>query len=117
MDHTLKLESVTAAVERAVTEEQWWETLVKARSTLDLVALRWSGAAGMRESAAPGRIAAWSFRIPVTPTDTIEIEGAFSSPAQSFDLIGFAAMVDRTFPSKRSSELRPAADKVAAVLP
>ena len=117
MDHTLKLESLTATVERAVTEDQWWEALVKALTTLDLVALRWSGAAGMRESATTGRISDWSFRIPVTSTDTIEIEGGFSSPAQSFDLIGFAAMVNRTFPSKRSSELRPAADKVAAVLP
>lgn len=113
----LKLESVTAATAGAVTNDQWWEALCKARTNLDLVALRWSGPAGVRESVAPERIADWSLRIPLTATDTVEIEGCFPTAAQSFDLISFAAMLQRTFPSKRPSQPSQAADKVAALLP
>jgi UDP-GlcNAc:undecaprenyl-phosphate GlcNAc-1-phosphate transferase len=117
MDSRLKVEALTTALEQAATDDQWWEALVKARTTLDLVVLRWSGDEGIRESITPGRVSAWSLRIPVSSTDAIEIEGGFPSGGQPFDLISFAAMVNRTFRLERPSHRSPQAGKVAAALP
>ena len=113
----LKMESLTTALERTATDGQWWEELIRGVSALDLVAIRWISASGTRESVLRQGAARWSLRIPLTPVDAIEIEGGFTSRAHAFDLVGFAQMANRTFPSGRSAATVPEPERLAALLP
>ena len=113
----LKMESLTTALERTATDGQWWEELIRGVSALDLVAIRWISASGTRESVLRQGAARWSLRIPMTPVDAIEIEGGFTSRAHALDLVGFAQMANRTFPSGRSAATVPEPERLAALLP
>jgi len=110
----LQMESLAAALERASTEDAWWEALVQGLSEVELVAIRWRGPTGTREKSFADAPAAWSFRVPVTARDAIELEGA-GGGAAAFDLVAFAHTAGRTFPANCSGE--HAAEKVAPALP
>jgi len=113
----LKVESVAAALEGASTEQEWWDALIQSTASLELAAVRWTGPHGRRESANPGGESAWSFSLPLSETDTIEMEGGFSASPGSLDLVGLGEAVQRTFRTKLSI-WRPAhAGRVSPVLP
>jgi UDP-GlcNAc:undecaprenyl-phosphate/decaprenyl-phosphate GlcNAc-1-phosphate transferase len=118
MNVRLKIESVASALERATTSDQWWDTLVQALAPLDLVAMRWQSSTGIRERRNSTAQSAWSFRVPLTGADCIEFEGVFLPGSQSFDLIGFAEILTRTFPPNRAvCHPAAAAQSVVAALP
>jgi UDP-GlcNAc:undecaprenyl-phosphate/decaprenyl-phosphate GlcNAc-1-phosphate transferase len=123
MNVRLKIESVASSLERAATSDQWWDTLVQSLGPLGLIAIRWTSAAGVREqrrgTPAPS---AWSFRVPLAASDSIEFEGGFAPDGAlagpAFDLIGFAEILNRTFPPNRAVCAPGAtAESVAAALP
>jgi hypothetical protein len=113
----LKVESVAAALERAATEQEWWDALIQSTSSLGLAAVRWTGPHGQREIREPGGESAWSFSLPLSDRDVIELEGGFASSAGSLDLVGFGEAVRRTFHAKLPNWRPAAAGKVSPVLP
>jgi len=66
---------------------------------LDLVATRWIRPGGVQEQRRSSAVPAWSFRVPLTHTDALEIEGGFES-AGGFDFVGFARIASRTYPAE-----------------
>jgi UDP-GlcNAc:undecaprenyl-phosphate/decaprenyl-phosphate GlcNAc-1-phosphate transferase len=118
MNVRLKIESVASSLERSGTSDDWWSTLVQSLTPLGLVGIRWSSASGVQEQRkAPGQ-AAWSFRVALTPSDSVEFEGDFIPNPAAFDLIGFAEILTRTFPPNRTvSTATAAAESIAAALP
>jgi hypothetical protein len=113
----LKIESVAAALDGASTEEEWWAALIQSAATLNLSAVRWTGPHGTREDRKPGAETGWSFRLPLSDSDAIELEGSATSPVGSFDLIGLGEAVQRTFRAKLASWRPLEAEKVSPVLP
>ncbi|MBZ5724548.1 MAG: undecaprenyl/decaprenyl-phosphate alpha-N-acetylglucosaminyl 1-phosphate transferase [Acidobacteriia bacterium] len=111
MDVRLRLTRAESALEQATTDEKWWEALAQSARTLELGAIRWTSERGTREERVmPGVAPAWSFRIPLSETDSVEVEGTLQAPsAVAFDLVGFAEMINRTFPGKRAPAGVPAA--------
>jgi len=121
MNVQLKIESVASALEPPATAEQWWDSLVLALAPLGLCAMRWSSPAGVRERHISPARPAWSFRVPLTGADSVEFDGppaTAESHMPAFDLVGFAAVLCRTFPPNRVATPESApAEKVAAALP
>jgi UDP-GlcNAc:undecaprenyl-phosphate GlcNAc-1-phosphate transferase len=117
MDARLRLERLDSALEQATSEKDWWNALAQGGKALGLVAIRWTGADGPRhELPIEDTTPAWSFHVPLSETDSIELEGAFPAAMASSDLIGFAEMASRTFPPKRGRQQQAAAAKTAGVL-
>ena len=114
----LKVESIASALERSATSDQWWETLVQSFAPLGLVAIRWISPAGLHEQRNLASPSTWEFRVPLTDADLIEFEGALPSGSPTFDLVGVAEILGRTFPPNRAICPSAAqAEKVAAALP
>ncbi len=113
----LKVESVAAALERTSTEQEWWDALIQSTSSLDLAAIRWTGPHGGRENRKSGGEPAWSFSLPLSENDAIELEGGFTSSAGSLDLVGLGAALQRSFRAKLSNWRPAAAERVSPVLP
>jgi UDP-GlcNAc:undecaprenyl-phosphate GlcNAc-1-phosphate transferase len=96
-----RLERVVAALETAASEDEWWDRLVREGKGLGLTKLRWSGADGVREEAfRPGAAFDWSLNIPLSETESIQVEGVSGAATASgdLDLIGLAEILKRTFP-------------------
>jgi hypothetical protein len=117
MSARLKVESVAAALERAATEQEWWDALIQGTSPLDLAAVRWTGPHGQREVRKPGGEPAWTFSLPLSDRDVIELEGGFASSAGSLDLVGLGEAVQRTFRARLASWRPAGAGEVSPVLP
>jgi hypothetical protein len=71
----------------------------------------------MREQRKDGVEPAWSFSLPLSEDDTIELEGSFPSSVGSFDLVGLGEMVQRTFRARIPGRQEPVTEKVSPVLP
>jgi UDP-GlcNAc:undecaprenyl-phosphate GlcNAc-1-phosphate transferase len=100
-DTKARLESVVAALEAAAVEDDWWNGLVREGKDLGFTTLRWSGAGGVREQALrPGAPLGWSLKIPLSETESIQLEGVFGAAMVSDDLIGLAEILKRTFPGR-----------------
>ncbi|MGA2270467.1 MAG: MraY family glycosyltransferase [Bryobacteraceae bacterium] len=118
MDARLGLERWTSALADASTEEDWWNALAQEGRALDLVAIRRTGAGGPRQHLLiPDAAPAWSFHVPLSETDSIELDGGFHAAVESADLIGFAEMISRTFPPNRGRQQPAAVEKTADALP
>lgn len=113
----LQVESVAAALDRASTEQEWWDALIQSTASLNLAVVRWTGPHGGRESRKPGAESAWSFSLPLSDNDAIEMEGGFASPLGSWDLVGLGETVQRTYRAKLGSWRTATAGKVSPVLP
>jgi UDP-GlcNAc:undecaprenyl-phosphate GlcNAc-1-phosphate transferase len=113
----LKVGSVAAALEKAATEREWWDALIQSTSSLGLAAVRWTGPHGQREIRRTGGEPAWSFSLPLSEQDVIELEGGFASSAGPLDLVGLGEAVRRTFQAKLAIWRPVAAGKVSPVLP
>jgi hypothetical protein len=122
MNGRLKLESVASALERAVTVDQWWDTLSQSVLPLNVISVRWISSAGIREQRKSTNPSAWSFRMPLSASDSVEIEGALfldgTAAGPVFDFIGFAEILNRTYPPNRTCHTSAApAGSVAAAIP
>ena len=106
MDARLRLARVESALALATSDESWWEAVAQAGRILDLLAVRWTGAEGTREELLiPDATPSWSFRIPLSETDAVEVDGSLQAePVASFDLVSLAAMITRTFPKERDPQ-------------
>ena len=98
LDGRMKLERLSSELERSTDENSWWSALIEGAQSLGMSEIRWSGTNGTRLKilAAPGT-PSWVFRVQITETDSIEARGAFPEASASFDLMGFAETVKRTF--------------------
>ena len=121
MNVKLKIESVASALEKSATPEEWWGILVQSLAPLGLAGIRWVSPAGVREQNQLSAPAAWSFRVSLSPSDSVELEGiirADTAPNGALDLVGFAEILSRTFPPNRAvPHQAAAATNVAAALP
>lgn len=118
MNVKLKVESVASTLESATSVDQWWTKVAQSAAPLGLVAIRWTGADGVHEQRVSAGSPAWSFRVSLNSANTIEFEGVFVSNPASFDLIGFAEILTRTFPPNRlAAGPAPAAESTAAAMP
>jgi UDP-GlcNAc:undecaprenyl-phosphate GlcNAc-1-phosphate transferase len=113
----LKVESLADALEKASTEQEWWNALLEGTASLNLAMVRWTGPHGTREDRKAAGEPGWSFSLPVSDSDTIELEGGTTSAAGSFDLIGLGEAVQRTFRAKLTIWRPMATEKVSPVLP
>jgi UDP-GlcNAc:undecaprenyl-phosphate GlcNAc-1-phosphate transferase len=98
----LTLSETARALTLADTDDGRWEALVQGARKSGVTAIRWTGAqpdrhAVLIDDGAPK----WSLHIPLSSTDAIEIEGAFSVTARSCNLIGFAQVVSQNLPAKQ----------------
>ena len=59
----LRIEALTAALERASTDDRWWEALLQGLAVFDLAAIRWISGGAKREHRRPEAAATWSFRV------------------------------------------------------
>lgn len=110
-DANARLENMAAALESASAEEEWWNLLAREGRSLGFTALRWLRAGGVREEVLrPDAPLGWTLRIPLSGTDSIQVEGVFSPTMASCDLAGLAEIVERTFPGRGQ---RPSAAKSA----
>jgi UDP-GlcNAc:undecaprenyl-phosphate GlcNAc-1-phosphate transferase len=100
-DTKARLESVVSALEAAAAEDEWWNALAREGKDLGFTTLRWLGADGVREETLrPGAPLGWSLKIPLSETESIQVEGVFGVAMASDDLIGLAEILKRTFPGR-----------------
>jgi UDP-GlcNAc:undecaprenyl-phosphate GlcNAc-1-phosphate transferase len=100
LDGRMKLERLTTELERSTDEDSWWNALVEGAQSLGMAEIRWTGSQGARiKTLAPSATPSWSFRVQINDTDSIEASGTFPEASASFDLMGFAENVQRTFRS------------------
>jgi len=103
LDGRLRLERLTAELERTRNEKEWWAVLVEGARGLEVREIRWIGAGGSRtETLTADAAPAWSFRASLNGTETIEVSGA-GADAASFDLLAFAEAARRTFHASRAA--------------
>jgi UDP-GlcNAc:undecaprenyl-phosphate/decaprenyl-phosphate GlcNAc-1-phosphate transferase len=114
----LAVERLAPALERAGSEEAWWDRLAETARTLGLVSLRLYGTEGVRyQWHTSDQSPAWSFQVTLKDGDSLEMEGLLLPGTASFDLIRFAEVVKSTFPGNRvQSKILPA-EKVASAHP
>lgn len=100
-DTKARLESVVSALEAAAAEDEWWNALAREGKDLGFTTLRWLGADGVREETLrPGAPLGWSLKIPLSETESIQVEGVFGVAMASDDLLGLAEILKRTFPGR-----------------
>jgi UDP-GlcNAc:undecaprenyl-phosphate GlcNAc-1-phosphate transferase len=98
LDGRMKLQLLTSELERSSDEESWWGALVDGAASLGIAEIRWTGPNGTRvRSLSKANEPTWLFRVQVTDKDVIEASGALTKASASFDLMGFAETVQRTF--------------------
>ena len=118
VNRELRMLRIASALERADDDESWWNALVGEGEALDLVAARWVGPHGVRQVVLAGNKApAWSLHIPLSETDSLELEGSFGEAVDSANLIGFAEKAGRTFAAIRRPASEAADGRMAAALP
>jgi UDP-GlcNAc:undecaprenyl-phosphate/decaprenyl-phosphate GlcNAc-1-phosphate transferase len=99
MDARLKLEQVTSGLERASSEQEWWDELSAMGPKLGFLYIRWTRPHATLERLLGDGPQRWSFRVPLSDDDTLEIAGSFSEAHRSIDLMAFAELVSRTYPA------------------
>jgi UDP-GlcNAc:undecaprenyl-phosphate GlcNAc-1-phosphate transferase len=115
MGAELQMSQITSALEAADNEDAWWEALVEAADGLGLAGVRWTGAHGERRRVLAEQVAsAWSFAIPLSETDSVEIEGQLGTTTSPCDLVGFAAVVRHTFCAPQRTSTTVAKDVAGA---
>jgi UDP-GlcNAc:undecaprenyl-phosphate GlcNAc-1-phosphate transferase len=98
LDGRMKLQRLTSDLDRSTDEDRWWNALVEGALSLGMSEIRWSGPHGTRfKTLIPGTTPSWSFQVQITDTDSIEVCGTVPEASASFDLMGFADTVKRTF--------------------
>lgn len=98
LDGRMKLARLSVELERAADENSWWAALVEGAESLGMSEIRWVRPGGTRlKTLVPAGTHSWFFRIELAETDVIEACGAFPDASASFDLMGFAETVRRTF--------------------
>ena len=99
LDGRIKLQRLTSDLARSTDADSWWKALVDGATSLGMSEIRWTGPDGTRlKTLTPDSTSAWSFQVRMTDTDSIEASGTFPEASASFDLMGFAETVKRTFP-------------------
>jgi len=117
MRQKLTVERLAPLLERAVTEESWWDGLAEVAGMLGLASLRLNGTDGVRRQWRPSdQLPAWSFQVALTERESLQMEGPLPGAA-SFDLIRFAEIAKGTFPGNRPQPTAERAGKVASVTP
>jgi len=116
MDVKTRLANLTAALEQAAGEEAWWDALVEGCKGLGLVSVRWLGGGRPRdERLAPGEPPGWSFQVPLSDSECLQLEGPLSTPMAAFDLVGFGDTIRCTLAAKRLPGREGRAGQTAAV--
>jgi hypothetical protein len=78
--------------------------LIEGARGLGLSEIRWIGPEGeRRETLASETAPVWTFRMPLTDTESIEVSGPVPDASASFDLMGFAENARRTFLARRAA--------------
>ena len=105
LDGRMKLDRLNSELERSTDENSWWTALVDGALSLGIAEIRWTGSQGtlFKTLAAPVS-PSWSFGVWINHTDSIEVSGAFPTASNSFDLMGFAEIVRRTFPTNCAAQ-------------
>ena len=121
LDGRLKLERMTVELEQSTDEDSWWTALVEGAFSLGMAEVRWTGQYGTRvkTAASPLVTPSWCFQVSVTDTEVIEVRGVFPKASDTFDLIGFAETVTRTFQAKcvaPKAEIQKAETTVTAAI-
>ena len=116
MDVKTRLANLTVALEHAAGEEAWWDALVEGCKGLGLVSVRWLGAGRPREERlAPEDPPGWSFQVPLSESECLQLEGPLSTPMAAFDLVGFGDTIRCTLAAKRLPGREGMAGQTAAV--
>jgi len=112
----LKMETLAAALNRTTGETEWWATLSGGIEALGMTSVRWIGPHGVRERRNSDAPPDWSFRIPVTDTDAVELEGTFASNGDSTALLSLGDLIRRTLRDKlaQAAAARPEESRAAA---
>lgn len=112
-----KLKIAAAALGESDDAETWWKVLTTSGAPLGLIAISWESAEGARQATLREKVEPeWSFRVALSETDSIQVEGAFGESSASFDLDGFAEVLSRTFVAARDRGLRPDHKSMAAAV-
>src|SRR5579872_1233381 len=114
----LTVERLGPALETATNEEEWWDRLAGAASTLGLVTIRIRGKDCVRRHChMSDQLPSWSFGVILQEGEWLEVEGPIYLGSASFDLIRFAKIVKATFPGASAQAKVAPTGKVASVLP
>ena len=97
LDGRMKLQRLAADLQRCTDEDHWWSTLVDGAQSLGMSEIRWAGPQGTRLKTLAPLTPSWTFQVQITGQDLIEASGTFPEASASFDLMGFADIVKRTF--------------------
>jgi UDP-GlcNAc:undecaprenyl-phosphate GlcNAc-1-phosphate transferase len=107
-----RFDALSAALNRTVTQEDWWHTLSKAAADFGWTGITWVSSEGRREehllggsgagTAAIGDDGGWTFTVALEGGESIEVAGLVRLGAAPVDLTAFAACVRPIFAAKRA---------------
>jgi hypothetical protein len=104
-----RIRNLADALERCMTEQEWWDLLVRAGHDAGWFGLVWIRDRSVRrehvfhKKAQPG----WSLNFPLGDSETLQIEGGIQPTGQPLDLVAFAQAVHGSFAARRRVWERP----------
>ena len=105
LDLKVRTEQLATALQRAVTEADWWEILVAAGRQAGWVRLSWVGRHPFREQVFVEQTTpAWQFNIALAENESIQVEGSLESGSEPVDLLSLAAAISSSGGHRRHYE-------------
>jgi hypothetical protein len=108
-----RFDALSAALNRTVTQEDWWHTLSRAAADFGWTRITWVSSEGRREehllvgsgagAAAIGDGEGWTFTVALEGGESIEVAGLLRLGAAPVDLMAFAACIRPIFAAKRET--------------
>ena len=118
MRQKLVVERMVSWLEKAASEEVWWDRLSGAAGALGLISIRINGTSGIRRQwHSQGGTPGWFFQVALGDGTFLEVDGPIQGSATAFDLIRFGEIARNTFPAMRAQPQTAATGKVASVHP
>jgi UDP-GlcNAc:undecaprenyl-phosphate GlcNAc-1-phosphate transferase len=98
IDARLRLRTLVVALDHTAGEDEWWARIIDLARELNWVRVRLEGDHSAREQVLSEEVApVWSFRVPLSESESLYAEGYVETGNSKLDLMEFASVLARTY--------------------
>ncbi|HEY4360935.1 MAG TPA: MraY family glycosyltransferase [Bryobacteraceae bacterium] len=107
----MRIQDLADSLERAKTEDQWWEQLSEAAREAGWAGAQWCSKDSVRREArfgdAPLSNSGWIFQVTLSGDEAVRIEGMLPFGQPPVDLLAFAEAVQHSFAARHRAWVQP----------